>query len=112
MMRSASRRACVAIGVLVASMISGCDDGFRGLQIAPTSELGVGQLLWAADGSEVYYTARLAALKAAKSDGSGTRVLDDTKTGYDALFMPPDGSSLYYAASETAAPKQRNSADL
>ena len=91
-------------GVLVASVISGCTDEHRAKQIVPSSEFAT-TVLWAADGSEVYYisTSGVPALKAAKSDGSGARVLDDTKASYDQLFMPSDGSLLYYTGAETAA---------
>jgi hypothetical protein len=105
MMRSSSRWACTVIGVLAASVISGCNDESLGKQIAPSPGFGfLTALLWAADSSEVYYLYEgVVGLEAAKSDGSGTRVLDDTKAAYYELFMPPDGSSLYYTATETAA---------
>lgn len=104
MMPSARRRVCTLTAVLLASTILSCSDDHFGKQIVPSSEFVI-TVLWAADGSEVYYVlaSGVPALKAAKSDGSGTRVLDDTKAEYDALFMPSDGSSLYYTCAETAA---------
>jgi hypothetical protein len=64
------------------------------------------QIVWSADGSEIYYVAYGVAgnylgaleIKAAKADGSGTRVVQ-TATGdetFDALASPPDGSAVYY----------------
>ncbi len=66
------------------------------------------QIVWSADGSEIYYVAYVAVggylstleIKAARADGSGTRVVQ-TATGGDnfrALASPPDGSAVYYTA--------------
>jgi WD40 repeat protein len=91
-------------------MTLSCSAGSSGTAITPTSE-HVPLLLWAVDGSEVYYLSEPTSLKAAKSDGSGVRVLDDTKAEYDSLFMSPDGSSLYYSAAETLGPTKSQQSD-
>ena len=61
------------------------------------SDLPQPRIVWSADGSEIYYAAL--EIKAAKADGSGTRVVQ-TATGNDesfgALASPADGSAVYY----------------
>jgi hypothetical protein len=64
------------------------------------------QLLWSADGSEVFYisTGSESEIRAAKVDGSGTRVVQPgigRSIGW--LAAPPDGSALYFlTGSDTA----------
>jgi Tol biopolymer transport system component len=99
--------------MVVLALAAGCQSSSveperLGTAIGPGGE-GVTVARWSADGSEVYYLSSSStgamALKAVKTDGSGTSVLDDTKAEYWSLFMPPDGSALYYTATETQPDK-------
>jgi dipeptidyl aminopeptidase/acylaminoacyl peptidase len=96
------------------SLALGCG-GQKSQTIDPTAS-GVTWLLWAADGSEVFYLSEHQlptgsmhvapmsqwSVSAAKTDGSGTRIIDSGKPQYAMLFMPPDGSSVYYLAGDTS----------
>jgi hypothetical protein len=90
----------------------GCGNGNQGRTI--DSKAGtVLDLLWSADGSEVFYLSQHGippgphgaptsevSVRAARTDGSGTRIVDSGKPGYGKLFQPPDGSSVYYLAGD------------
>src|SRR5450432_259323 len=79
-----------------------------GTALTPVGET-VTTARWSADGSEIYYLTISptgpGALKAAKTDASGVRVVDDTKAEYWSLLTPPDGSSVYFTAVETPPDK-------
>jgi len=78
-----------------------------GTPLTPGDE-GITVALWSADGSEIDYIAAsntMTSIKAARSDASGVRVIDETKPEYWSLLGPPDGSSLYYTAVETPPDK-------
>jgi Tol biopolymer transport system component len=101
----------MSLGVL--ALASGCHASLveplkLGTRLTPDGDT-VTAVAWSADGSEIYYLAvsstGAGALKAAKTDASGVRVIDDTKAEYWSLLTPPDGSSLYYTAVETPAGK-------
>jgi hypothetical protein len=105
-----ARQVNTAIALLTAILFAGCgipedDEENLGRSLTPEGEVrGDAELAWSQDGSEIFYLASPLtgpmSLKAAKVDGSGVRIIDDSKPNYWTLVMPPDGSSLYYTALE------------
>jgi hypothetical protein len=105
------------IAMLVGAWVLGCAPLAPSEDVTP--QLGTpvtsvdetpGAFVWATDGTEIFYAATMSsgaqALKAAKSDGTGARIVDGTKAGYGMVIAPPDGSSLYFTAADDTAGAQ------
>src|SRR5215467_6899995 len=94
--------------VLALALGAGCDQkrpsefaDQLGQNITPGNAQPIHHLVWSADGSEVFFISGNVSLaqtsiQAARTDGSGVRVVDTAHTFIGALWGPPDGSALYF----------------
>jgi hypothetical protein len=101
-------------GVLAALLAASGLALLAGAGCGPTDVLGrnvtqgndqdVGDLVWSADGTEIFFVSGLrsvsgrSSIRAAAADGSGVRVVDAAHDLYDRLWAPADGSAVYFDA--------------